>query len=134
MRLLRGSLRARWWTWITLWAMVAACGKFGVGWLVNEVRYDWNPTGYEEAEWLPGLGGLYWWMNLVLPGHVGFRYPAKLWTLASLGIAVLAGLGCSQLRLGAPTQARRLVGWAGSRIPHNFPIDLNGALKNVFPG
>ncbi len=31
--------------------------------------------------------------NLIVPGYVAFRYPAKLWTLAALGTSLLAARG-----------------------------------------
>jgi Bacterial membrane protein YfhO len=40
-----------------------------------------------------GDGSIYWLMATLLPGFRQFRYPAKLFTLTSLGLAALAGLG-----------------------------------------
>ena len=40
---------------------------------------------------------MYWLMTNVLPGFRQFRFPAKLFTFTSLGIAVLAGLGWDRL-------------------------------------
>ncbi len=40
-----------------------------------------------------GDGSIYWLMATVLPGFRQFRFPAKLFTLTSLGLAALAGLG-----------------------------------------
>lgn len=39
------------------------------------------------------VGGLYWLLCVALPGYASFRYPAKLWTLAILGIALVAAIG-----------------------------------------
>ena len=47
-----------------------------------------------------GDGGLYWLMTTVLPGFRQFRYPAKLFTLTSLGLAALAGIGWDTLGRG----------------------------------
>jgi hypothetical protein len=47
-----------------------------------------------------GDGSVYWFMTTLLPGFRQFRYPAKLFTFTSLGIAALAGLGWDQLRQG----------------------------------
>ena len=47
-----------------------------------------------------GDGSVYWFMTTLLPGFRQFRFPAKLFTFTSLGIAVLAGLGWDQLREG----------------------------------
>jgi hypothetical protein len=40
-----------------------------------------------------GDGSVYWLMATILPGFRQFRFPAKLFTFASLGLAALAGLG-----------------------------------------
>ena len=40
---------------------------------------------------------MYWLMTNVLPGFRQFRFPAKLFTFTSLGVAVLAGLGWDRL-------------------------------------
>jgi len=47
-----------------------------------------------------GDGSLYWWLATVMPGFRQFRYPAKLFTFAALGIAALAGLGWDDLCAG----------------------------------
>ncbi len=47
-----------------------------------------------------GDGGAYWWMATILPGFRQFRYPAKLFTFTTLGLAALAGLGWDRLRAG----------------------------------
>jgi hypothetical protein len=47
-----------------------------------------------------GDGSLYWLMTTVLPGFRQFRYPAKLFTLTSLGLAALAGIGWDTLGRG----------------------------------
>jgi hypothetical protein len=44
-----------------------------------------------------GDGGIYWMMATVMPGFRQFRFPAKLFTFTSLGIAALAGLGWDRL-------------------------------------
>ena len=52
-----------------------------------------------------GDGSIYWLMATFLPGFRQFRYPAKLFTFTSLGLAVLAGVGWDSIRAGA---SRRL--------------------------
>ncbi|MGZ3316923.1 MAG: hypothetical protein ACXU95_06435 [Isosphaeraceae bacterium] len=47
-----------------------------------------------------GDGSLYWWMTTVLPGFRQFRYPAKLFTFTTFGLAALAGMGWDALRAG----------------------------------
>ena len=40
-----------------------------------------------------GDGGVYWWMTTLLPGFRQFRFPAKLLTFSTFGLAALAGMG-----------------------------------------
>jgi hypothetical protein len=47
-----------------------------------------------------GDGSFYWWMTAVLPGFRLFRFPAKLFTFTTLGLAALAGIGWDDLRAG----------------------------------
>ncbi len=47
-----------------------------------------------------GDGSVYWWMTTVLPGFRQFRYPAKLFTFTTFGLAALAGIGWDALRNG----------------------------------
>ena len=47
-----------------------------------------------------GDGSIYWLMTTFLPGFRQFRYPAKLFTLTSLGLAALAGIGWDALGRG----------------------------------
>ena len=47
-----------------------------------------------------GDGSLYWWMTTVLPGFRQFRYPAKLFTFTTFGLAALAGMGWDALWAG----------------------------------
>lgn len=88
-----GDPRVRWLSWLVPLAMLAALGWYGIGWVIHETGYA---TGWFEAEkWGIGqpLGGLYWLLNMVAPGYVTFRYPAKWWIVASLAAALLAGYG-----------------------------------------
>jgi hypothetical protein len=47
-----------------------------------------------------GDGSIYWWMTTVLPGFRQFRFPAKLLTFSTFGLAALAGMGWDGLRSG----------------------------------
>jgi len=47
-----------------------------------------------------GDGSVYWWMTTVLPGFRQFRFPAKLFTFSTFGLAALAGMGWDALRAG----------------------------------
>ena len=74
---------------------IASFGWFGVVWALNEVV---AVAGLSELEIGgikigPQVGGLYWFMVTLLPKYFMFRYPAKLFMIASLMISVLAVLG-----------------------------------------
>ncbi len=93
---LRGhSLRVRWMSWTVLLAVLGSFGWYGPGWLwqaIGSLAGAGNAGGAGAAIGEP-VGGLYWLMMLVLPGYDQFRYPAKLFLFASLGLSVLAAVG-----------------------------------------
>jgi len=53
-----------------------------------------------------GDGSIYWWLANFLPGFRQFRFPGKLFTLTSMALAALAGLGWDQCCAG---RARRAI-------------------------
>jgi hypothetical protein len=53
-----------------------------------------------------GDGSIYWWLATFLPGFRQFRFPAKLFTLTSLSLAALAGLGWDQICQGNAKRAK----------------------------
>ena len=114
MRFRRADPRIVWWSWSVLLAVLAALGWFGPGWLLNELH---AAAGGDPARpWLVGspCGGLYWLATVLLPGYVYFRYPAKLLSIAALGLSLLAAEGWDRAVSGDVTRARRwLVGLAG---------------------
>lgn len=110
-RLVRGANRTRWLSWMVLLSVMAALGEYGWGWIANETRYLLDGPEYERSHALPGVGGLYWLLTVLVPGYISFRYPAKWWTIAALGLSVLAAKGWPCL-------------WARSRINVLRPICL----------
>jgi Bacterial membrane protein YfhO len=54
----------------------------------------------EDGYLRDGDGGFYWWLSTLLPGFRQFRFPAKLFTFTTLGLAVLAGLGWDRVAAG----------------------------------
>lgn len=95
-RVRSGDVRVRWISWLVLLALCASLGRFGLGWLAREM-IGWGNrlfgNGAGEPITLPigdGFGGLYWLLNLLLPAHASFRYPAKLMVVCSLGLSLLA--------------------------------------------
>jgi hypothetical protein len=72
-------------SWMVLIGGLASMGPYGLAWLVA------IPFGGSEVFDLGGeVGGVYWWLTVLLPGYVYFRYPAKLFVVATLGISLLA--------------------------------------------
>ena len=55
-----------------------------------------------------GDGGFYWCLTQLLPGFRQFRYPAKLFTFTTLGLAVLAGAGWDRVVTGRARGAAAL--------------------------
>ena len=53
-----------------------------------------------------GDGSIYWWLTVFLPGFRQFRFPAKLFTFASLALTALAGIGWDRICAGRARQAR----------------------------
>lgn len=84
----RAPLEVRYLSWIVVFGVVASLGIYGVAWMVGSLFGGADPGGI-GAE----VGGLYWWLTVLLPGYVYFRYPAKLFVLASLGLSMLAARG-----------------------------------------
>ncbi len=86
-----GSVRRRFLTWVATFAVAAALGGYGVGWMINELSFDLGlPNRLAIGD---PFGGLYWLLTLLLPGYVYFRYPAKLWVIATFAISQLAAVG-----------------------------------------
>ena len=90
-----------WLSRLALFFTIASFGWYGAGWLANEVAPRWM----EKQNLGAPVGGLYWCMVVLLPKYFAFRYPAKLMTIATLAICVLAGLSLDRL-LRKRTQKR----------------------------
>lgn len=76
-----------WVSWILLVFGLGAFGWYGAVWAWREI------VGVPESGelWAAPVGGVYWWMSVLLPKYFCFRYPAKLFMLASLAISLLGG-------------------------------------------
>ena len=64
-------------------------GWYGLMWLWHEL--DGVPMNGDH--WAAPVGGVYWMMSVLLPKFFVFRYPAKLFVVASLAFCLLAGRG-----------------------------------------
>ena len=109
----------RWASWGAVLTFWGTLGAFGLIWFCR------------AALWLLGIpqdlvfhngdpvGGLYWWMNLLLPKFASFRYPGKLAPACFFCLAVLAGFGWDHLTVRRRLAAQiagvllglSLVGW-----------------------
>ena len=76
-----------WLSWILLVFLLGSFGWYGLMWLWHEL--DGVPI--HEGQWAAPVGGVYWLMSVSLPKYFAFRYPAKLFVLASLAFCLLAG-------------------------------------------
>lgn len=112
----RAPAAQRWLSWSLLLFAFGSLGQYGVGWLLEELR---SIGGQPQAQ--PGglpwpVGGLYWWMTVLIPGYAYFRYPAKLFVVATLAASLLGATSWDQLmgqatfRPAAIRRCRRLGG------------------------
>ena len=97
-RFWRGNRRYVWLTWLAIFFALASFGWYGPVWLYKEIVLG---LGYELDEIAEPVGaqvgGIYWMMTAVLPGFESFRYPAKLFVIASLAVSCLAGTAVSTI-------------------------------------
>lgn len=96
-----------WLTWVFLFFGIASFGWYGGIWLINEV-FD-SPQAIGSLG--PQVGGVYWAMNMLLPKYFAFRYPAKLFLIASLAISILAGVSLRQVSLESWRRMTQIVFW-----------------------
>ena len=81
-----GSFQRRLTALVFLVLVAGSFGSFGMGWLFHRPNLVGDP-----------VGGIYWLMNLLLPGYASFRYPAKLLTTAAIPFAILVAYGFDQV-------------------------------------
>jgi Bacterial membrane protein YfhO len=160
-----------WRNWLTGLAFVGIMGSLGEyggplywarhtkspGLVAGPTDPSPGPAGRIEGSLRDGDGGFYWLLTTALPGFDLFRYPGKLLTITSLGLAGLAGLGWDSLGRGQSCRAWWL-GMAGLAVtlvalclvalvpvtlrrfltdqvwnaPSAFgPLDVSGALSDI---
>ncbi|MDR1492934.1 MAG: YfhO family protein [Planctomycetaceae bacterium] len=78
-----------WLSWSGLIFLLGSFGYFGLGWIVNQILVLCGQSSGASGVGDP-FGGVYWLMTLLIPGYSQFRYPAKLLTVVSLMLAMLA--------------------------------------------
>lgn len=82
------AVEIRFSSWMVVLGSLASLGVYGVAWVVGLAF-----GGSELLDIGGEVGGLYWFMTVLLPGYVYFRYPAKLFVVAALGLSLLAARG-----------------------------------------
>lgn len=90
----------KYFSWLIMLFGLASLGWYGPGWIVRELEHAMFGISPESIEMGSPTGGIYWWMVTFLPGYAMFRFPAKLWIIVSLSIAVLGGLGWDRFLFG----------------------------------
>jgi hypothetical protein len=99
------SIRTQWLSWSVALAIVGSFGWYGPGWVLQALRSDEGVIGEP-------VGGLYWMMVTWLPSYDQFRYPAKLFLVASLGLSLLAARGWDRMCVD-PKRVVVLLRWLG---------------------
>lgn len=109
----RGAGHRVWLSWIIALAVLGALGQYTSPIWASRLLEDATGVGYpgigplDQANSNPlrmdrflrdGDGSAYWAMTTLLPGFRQFRFPSKLMTFATLGLAALAGFGWDDLR------------------------------------
>ncbi|MBN1912085.1 MAG: hypothetical protein JW818_20360, partial [Pirellulales bacterium] len=107
LRFRQGPVRRRWMSWTVLLAVLAALGWHGLGWLVLQGQVALGADPLQPGAIGEPVGGLYWFMTVLLPGYIYFRYPAKLLGVAALALSVLAGWGLDRATAGQARGLRR---------------------------
>ncbi len=82
-------------TWLTIFFGLGSLGWYGLGWIAREFGLAFQVAGLDQLS--APIFGVYWWMVTLLPGYGSFRYPAKLFVVATLGASLLAGFQLNQL-------------------------------------
>lgn len=111
-------------TWIALLFGLGSLGWYGLGWITREVAAAVHSESFQSTS--PPLFGVYWWMTVLLPGYAGFRYPAKLFVVATLAIAVLGGW---QLARKSETRDRRINRWLNAILV----LSVIGLALSIWP-
>jgi hypothetical protein len=113
---MRGSGRRVWLSRIAAFFVLGSFGWYGLSWLL--------PVPQCGSQ----VGGVYWWMNLMLPQYSSFRYPAKLFVIVSLTLCVLAGLrlNARTFRSLNPITSRMVWIWIGLLSIGTLSIQTTG--------
>lgn len=82
-----------WGTWVVVLSLLGALGGFGPVWFGRALASLCGKDVSLTLDNFDPVGGVYWFLVVVLPKFSSFRFPGKLIPPAILGLAVLAGIG-----------------------------------------
>lgn len=82
-----------WISWILILSFFASWGGFGAGWICRFLSFLFGSSQDLSIQNGDPVGGVYWFLNLLLPGFSLFRYPAKMLVPAAFALSALAGFG-----------------------------------------
>ena len=97
LRLRSNDVAQRWLAWVFLLFALGSLGWYGLGWLVREIYGTLLGGDASRIGLAPPAGGVYWLLVTSVPSYVQFRYPAKLFVVASLALSLLAAKGWDQM-------------------------------------
>lgn len=94
-------LDVRFYSWMAVIGGLASLGVYGIAWCASPA------CGGADLGVGDEVGGLYWWLTVLLPKYVYFRYPAKWFVVASLGLSMLAARGWEATWQSGDARVRR---------------------------
>lgn len=100
LKLRKTDSRIRFVSLVSVLAVLGSFGWYGTGWLLHELQAAFAGTTSKTPAIGYPVGGVYWFLVVLLPGYVQFRYPAKLLVVASLAISLLAARGWDNVFAG----------------------------------
>ncbi|MDR2757103.1 MAG: hypothetical protein LBC20_15510, partial [Planctomycetaceae bacterium] len=89
------NIRIVWLSWLFVITVLGGIGYYGLGWMLTfcfNIPMEQNPISAP-------VGGVYWLMQVLIPGYIQFRYAPKLLTFAACPMAILVGYGFDLLLL-----------------------------------
>ena len=93
LRLRTGPRSRRWVSWWVVLSALGAMGMYGLGWFLHRTYLAMPGSSAGAFPIGQPVGGVYWFMVVLLPGYAQFRYPAKLLVVCALGMSLLAARG-----------------------------------------
>jgi hypothetical protein len=113
LRFRSGTAHERWLSLVVVVFTVGSCGWYGLGWLLREIS-ALIPALNAPAQAIGSpVGGVYWFFVSLLPAYAYFRFPAKLLTIAALGLCSLAAVQFDMAFSAGRTWLARFLCWLG---------------------